>query len=146
MMRSHLFTYFLILVLAFVVAFNVDNSYKMLESDPFTIKSVDSDIKLIAYNRKFIFKRHVCTTKDLIISTQREIISLKDKQKTILPTINYTAYASDGCYDATFVVELPDHLKAGTYIYRPVLRYDINEVLSKTKPAPTVKFRVLDLK
>jgi hypothetical protein len=119
---------------------------KKHEPDPLTVippESQDVFTGLTASDL-FTFQRKVCTTKDLIVRVHREFANDAGDLLYQLPSVAYGAYAENGCIDVIFTGVIPNEIPAGWYEYRPILIYDVNEVLQIAKPAPRVRVEVVE--
>ena len=116
---------------------------KMWEADPLAIAPrFETESLVLAPGEPFAFDRAVCVTKDLVVTVHREFYHIATGDRYMFESVSYGAKESDGCSNVEFTGNVPANVPPGSYEYRPLLIYRVNERLQVAKPAPIVQIEV----
>lgn len=114
--------------------------YWGLEEEPITVERPFPDFDVVESGKTAIFFRRVCSTKEIMVTVQREIVNL-DTGKTV--EIGNTSYVIGvGCTEKNYQLPIADFLPEGNYEYRPTVIYDVNPIVIKNYKLQSIKFEI----
>ena len=114
--------------------------YWGLEEEPVTVERPIPDFDVVQAGKTAIFFRRVCSTKEVMVTIQREIVNLDTGE---IVEIGNTSYALGvGCTEKNYQLPIADYLPEGNYEYRPTVIYDVNPIVVKKYELKSIKFEI----
>lgn len=118
----------------------ITDAYMQSEKDPLVLLELPMEYQTVPCGGEIIFKRNICSAKQITVSVEREIIDTTTGNSVKLNNETYTIGV--GCENSVYTVKTPSHLKDGDYIYKPTLSYNVNLMKKIMKEAPPEKFSI----
>jgi hypothetical protein len=145
LMQKHFFLVGYVFIFGYIAVASFDRISDELESDPLTISASNkTELFSVKSGDAFEFWRDVCVYSDMVIRVHREFYNVDTSNRYMMPSISYGAKKDDGCFEVRFFTDVPQNIDPGSYLYRPVLIYSVNQNKTIAKEAPPVEVEVIE--